>query len=161
VTEYTNINVSDGPKVHLHTWVEGWDFSDTADGTKGGLDVTVDGTSELFPSTFARIEDSSGNLTRKNALPAVRYDDELKIEWEHKGTGNKVSIQTFVLGSGPYRIAVVRDGEPAYRLADNIGEKQINNMGIPDGYKIVKNPDMSVNPFDGIWDDDEGEFIKP
>jgi len=163
VTEYTLLNVSDGPKTVLNVSFTGWRFETTGGVTEKIGPVTIDGNVvSRFPSTDSYYgETAGGNLYGQlNSLP-FRYDSSLKIEWEHAGTGNNVTGWAFVLGSGPHSIAVVRDGEPVYMTAENLSEEQIDGMDVPDGYKIVRNPDIShEDPMNrGMWDDSEGEVV--
>jgi len=66
-----------------------------------------------------------------------------------------------VLGSGPHSIAVVKDGSRVYMTATNLSERTIEQMNVPKGYKIVKNPEID-HPFPqtkGMWDDDKEKVV--
>jgi len=163
VTEYTLLDVSDGPKTAIKTWGIGSDFRDT-DNTRYGLfDLTIDGnaTKSLNPDDNFVCEDAADDTNVFNMLPPIRYDDSLKIEWEHDGDGHNVHLASKILGSGPHSIAVVKDGEPVYAVAINLSEATIESMSVPSGYKIVKNPKIDhPNPQTrGMWDDSKEEVV--
>jgi len=162
-TDYVLLNVSDGPKTVLNLTSHGFHANTTAGDASRIGPVTIDGTSNSdFPSAndFTG-KDSNGYWQTRIPGFLFRYDDSLKVEWQHGGTGQYVVTACMVLGSGPHSIAVVKDGEPVYMQAENIGEHQIENMDVPNGYKIVRDPNIThEDPQNkGMWDDSKEEVV--
>jgi len=163
VTDYTALDVADGPKTCLNIVSIGGHPANTAGDTFRIGPVTIDGTANAnWPSNLRFVTDNqAGNPITIAVSPPFRYDSSLKVEWEHEGDGDDITVYGCILGSGPHSIAVVKDGEPVYMMATNLSEEQIENMNIPSGYKIVKNPDIShEDPQNaGMWDDSKGEVV--
>jgi len=164
VTEYVLLDVADGPKTCLNIYGMGNTICDTAATANGYLGpVTVDGTvSDTFPGDRGIFEEAASDrwFGHGSTYP-IRYDSSLKVEWEHNGSGNMVTAAAFVLGSGPHDVGVVRDGSRVYMTATNLSEATIEQMNVPKGYKIVKNPEID-HPFPqtrGMWDDDKEEVV--
>jgi len=163
-TNYTLLDVSDGPKVLTNLVAVGYNFRDAHSNTGSTIGpVTIDGTQTVsWPSAVPYYGDANtGDVLPIVVSPPVRYDSSLKVEWQQTGTGNDVMALAFILGSGPHSVAVVKDGEPVYMTAENLSERTIEGMNVPKGYKIVKNPEIDhPNPQTvGMWDDDRGEVV--
>jgi len=166
VTEYTLLDVTDGPKTVIGGEMIGDSATDTA-ATENHVigPVTVDGVAnDLFPANIANYglgQDNATDYYAGFAVPPIRYDSSLKVEWEHRGTGRQTHVCFLILGSGPHSIAVVKDGEPVYMQARNVSEETIEEMNVPSGYRIVRNPDIThPNPQTlGMWDDDKEEVV--
>jgi len=164
VTEYTLLDVSNGPKTVLMIEGYGHDIRDTTASYSHRLGpVTIDGASNNpYPAEAGLAQDSAGD-TFATAFtgPPFRYDNSLKVEWEHTGTGHYVYVCARILGSGPHSIAVVKDGEPVYLEAAKLSEETIERMNVPAGYKIVRNPEIAHESpqTKGMWDDDREEVV--
>lgn len=162
-TSYTLLDVSDGPKTLLTLWGKGYGWRNKSGGTTGNWILTVDGTtSDPYPGLISgNVQDNAGYYEHFNTFGPIRYDSSLKVDWWHNGSGNNVNHFAFILGSGPHSIAVVRDGEPIYMTAENLSEETIEGMGVPSGFKIVRNPEIDhPNPQTrGMWDDDRREVV--
>jgi len=163
VTEYTLLDVSDGPKTVLNLSAFGRFPEDTAGYSNTIGPVTIDGASNTpFPSENSYdAQDYGGDFCCSLVGGPFRYDKSLKVEWQHAGTGYKVRVDAQILGSGPYSIAVVRDGDPVYMTAENVSEETIEQMNVTDGYKIVRDPEIvHENPqIRGMWDDDKERVV--
>jgi len=144
VTEYTLLDIADGPKTCLVLAGQGNNFRDTAATKEGLLDLTIDGTSTLSlnPGSGFTNQDQGSSWVTFNVLPQIRYDSTFRVDWEHTGTGNYVNLFAKILGSGPHSAAVVRDGEPVYMTAVNLSETTIEGMGVPEGYRVVMDPEI-------------------
>jgi len=163
-TEYTLLDVTNGPKTLLTGRAVGHYFQSQSDVNWNIGPITVDGSvTSVFPNIdfYARSEDQGGNLIGALFLPPLRYDSSLKVEWQHGGSGYYVTVAAFILGSGPHNVAVVKDGEPVYMSAQNLSEATIEQMNVPKGYKIVKNPEIDhpEPQTRGMWDDDKEEVV--
>jgi len=165
VTEYVLLDISDGPKTMLTAGAFGCHPYDTAATNPGAIGpVTVDGQSNsVYPSSATGYwsGDTAGDNKSDMVGYPIRYDDSLRVEWEHNGSGEHVTVFAHILGSGPHSIAVVKDGKPVYMTAENLSEATIGEMNVPSGYKIVKNPEIDhPNPQTrGAWDDDKGKVV--
>jgi len=161
-TSYVVCDLSDGPKTCLNLGGKGYRVGNEVDEYAMGP-ITVDGVSTAeFPSTDAyQTGDDAGDV--ENFIPGypIRYDDTLKVEYTHNGSGKQCIAYALVLGSGPHSVAVVKDGEPVYMTAENVSEETMEGMGVPDGYKVVKDPEIDhPNPqIRGMWDDDKEEVV--
>jgi len=102
-----------------------------------------------------------GNNCGMLSIHPIRYDDSLKVEWSQWGTGRRVVANAYILGSGPHSIAVVKDGEPVYSRAFNVGEDAVESIGVPEGYKIVIDPaiDHPDPQTKGMWDDSKEKVV--
>jgi len=161
-TEYTLLNVTDGPKVLDSVFGLGDQFNLLDGSNPGSMQFTIDGTTSNFPGTSVFGEDRGGNIQVANCIPSLRYDSSLKIDWEHSGTGNTVTVVAYVYGSGPEWAAVVKDGEGPYSTARNVNDDQIDGMDAPDGYRIVKNPAVADDVSDvwqAVWDGSHEMFV--
>jgi len=162
-TNYVLLDVSDGPKTCLNIAAGGQYLMTTERNTNRIGPVTVDGvaTSDFPTSNEYRLQVAGGSGSSFMASYPIRYDDSLKIEWRHAGTGNDISVFAFILGSGPHSIAVVKDGEPVYMTAENVGEEQIESMNVPNGYEIARNPGITHEDpqIRGMWDGSKGEVV--
>jgi len=162
VTDYTLVDVTDGPKTVLNIPFSGHNILTTA-GDAGRIGpVTIDGTANDYSSPDNHVvQDSAGDYVIGFGGLPFRYDSSLKVEWEQPGTGHYVVVDCYILGSGPHTAAVVRDGEPVYMTAQNLSEETIEEMNVPKGYKIVRNPDIThPNPQSrGMWDDDKEKVV--
>jgi len=162
-TDYVLLDLSDGPKNVLQLFAIGYVPGNTAGNWYKIGPVTIDGTAnDTFPiSDDLQTEDNAGNVAATVISPPFRYDSTLKVEWEHYGAGEVVTVCSYHLGSGPYSIAVVQDGKPVYMTAENLSEETVEGMNVPSGYGIVRNPDIShpKPQSKGMWDDDRGEVV--
>jgi len=163
VTEYTLVDVSDGPKTVVCGMVVGQVLYAT-DGTADRIGpVTVDGTANTYhPGNKAfNAQDANGAWYNLLRLLPVRYDSSYKVEWEHEGDGDTSTAYVFILGSGPHSVAVVKDGEPVYMTAENLSERTIEEMSVPSGYRIVRDPEITHEDpqTKGMWDDDEERIV--
>lgn len=163
MTEYTLLDVSDGPKTVLSLWALGNYPNDTAGNYRAIGPITIDGTEvSVYPAgEHWSAQDTAADAIASLPCVPLRYDSSLKVEWEHNGSGNWVTVGAFILGSGPHSIAVVKDGEPVYMMAENLSEETIEGMNVPSGYKIVRNPSIShSDPMGGgMWDDDREKVV--
>jgi len=162
-TEYTLCDLTDGPKTVLSIGAIGdADRPQTPAGNPTRVRVTVDGTASDYPSTndyWAR--DRGGDPQVIYCGYPIRYDSSMKVEWLHGGDGDESTVWAWILGSGPYNIAVVKDGEPVYITASNLSEETIEGMNVLSNYRIVRNPDIThPDPQNrGMWDDDKEKVV--
>jgi len=163
ITDYTLLDVSDGPKTLLLLMGAGDTWRDLTGTGQGNWTITVDGNkNEPTPVTSdLTFQDSGGDFSASNVAPPLRYDSTLRVEWEHNGSGQNIIQVGYILGSGPHSIAVVRGGNPVYMIAKNLSEEQIKSMNVPDGYKIVRNPEIAHDDpmTKGMWDGDKEEVV--
>lgn len=162
-SEFTLVNVSNGPKTVLAMHGAGDSINTTAGSSDRMGPVTVDGTSNSdYPSAESYNADNQGGTLAVN-IPgfAIRYDSSFKVEWEHGGTGRTVEVAAFVLGSGPHNAAIVQDGSRVYSVHRNLSDADINALSAPSGYKVVKNPGIShPDPMvRGSWDDANTQVV--
>jgi len=162
VTDYTLLDVADGPKTCMQLCGFGWQILTTAgDGNRLGP-VTIDGVANSdYPSAtgYFMQDDTSDYSSIFSGFP-FRYDSSLRIEWEHSGSGYNCGISAYILGSGPHSVAVVKDGEPIYMTAENLSEETIEGMKVPNGYRVVRTEIDHPNPQTrGMWDDDKERVV--
>jgi len=166
-TDYTLLDVSDGPATLQTLFGQGyeWRAVNGVSGNYGKWQITVDGTtnSEAGMSGVGQgdFEDQAGDFMQSNFYGQHLYESSLKIEWRHTGTGGNVTQVARILGTGPHTAAIVADGKPVYGVAQRLSDEQIEDMSVPDGYKVVKNPVLShPDPMvRGAWDDANGTVV--
>jgi hypothetical protein len=162
--QYTLLDLSDGPKTVLSLHGFGWNWEDKTSSNVGSWTITRDGTTSTFPGGSARRVEVEGGARADRAITGpFRYDNTLKIEWEHGGTSQPVLQEAHILGSGPHWAAVVSNGECPYSTARNVSTDQISAMNPPDGYSIVTDPDVSDSVddvWDAVWDAEKEMFVS-
>jgi len=163
-TNYTLLNVSDGPKTVLGIFALGDRFMNQNRNTFRVGPVNVDGTSNTSypPSGYYRGETGGGYKYGAILSFPIRYDVSLTVKWRHGGTGNEEMTAVAILGSEDKSVAVVKDGEPVYMQAGpHLSGDTIESMEVPKGFKKVVNPEIDhENPQTrGMWDDDRKEVV--
>jgi hypothetical protein len=170
-TDYTALDVSDGPKAARIHFSGGILKSQTGNLQHIGP-IVVDGTTnDDYPTNqnYASQDEVGNEFASFDGYPLI-YDSSLTVKWRHNGDGNRSSVIVQRKGSGPHTAAVVKDGESAYQIHDNVGRidsdtvdfwAYMDNFSIPNGYEIVKNPPLDgVDPFSAVWDADKQEFVQ-
>jgi len=160
-TEFTLVDVSDGPKTVIDGYVAGGSNIRTHGGNPHRIGtVTIDGNSiASYPTGDTYLaKDGAGNGYTVVSIPPTHYDSSIKVQYEHSGDGLHTIAYLAIAGSGPHSAAIVADGEPVYSVHYNLNEEQIDQLTPPDGHKVVRNPGLShPDPMvRGEWDDTTG-----
>jgi hypothetical protein len=163
-TDYTLLNISDGPKVALAVTVKGDFFKSPSTGQNGTFDVTRDGTTTQVPAvnTTPNYDDQGDDLHTNETVGPFYYNNSLKVEWT--GQSNRITALARIKGSGPHFAVAVADGEEPYSVVRHVSSEQVDAMIAPDGYWFVLNPTLADeldSVWDGVWDDSQEMFVAP